>query len=525
MKNKKFLPIILIVSAFTISGCGSKQSSPEQSSVEPSTQSISSSEPISSSSEERKSSDSSSSSISSSSSSASSSSSSSASSSSSSSSSSIPTPEYFSKDIQVDLEPGLKKGESLTPYTLVFNYNDEYFLKDPKEYDKDLSMLSLGASIASGDILKGTAFFTEAGFKDITGHDYDKQPSIDTMGYFMAHKTIDNYELVTVSFRGFNYGMEWANNFTIGKTGDHEGFAARGAEAYQALKTYLNNYANGKSLKLWINGYSRAGALSNALASLILRNNELSLTQDNMFVYTFEAPAALIEDNALPYQNVHNIVNDADLITFIPPAQYGLYRCGVEHGIYDPNVTTLMKEFDSEIEVPEFQEVNEKTTNDELFRDYILDSIFNHEIVDESDTEKYANTREQYVDNYQTGLSNGIGYIFALTASTRAALLDDMKNLGFGAISIIGDETGAAMADFIKTYLDRDGVIYDPENLQADCAVLVKAIGNLFLTLVLSFIAGGAITDDLNRLLDMHYPETTYVLLKNSHLRMETEIK
>ena len=522
MKNKKLLPILFILSAFTISGCGAKPSS----SPVPSSEPTPSSEPSSSSSEEQKPSSSSSSSAKPSSSSSSSASSSAqpSSSSSSSSSSSRPEQQYFVKDIAVKLDPGIKKaeeGQTLEPYNLSFRFDDELFLGNPKEYNNDLSMLSLGASLATMNKTKGTAFFTEAEFEDITSHDYDGDPTKDTMAYFMAHKTIDEYELVTVSFRGFDYGLEWANNFTIGKTGDHEGFAARGAETYEALKTYLNTYAKDKSLKVWINGYSRAGALSNMLASLILRNNEIAITQDNLFVYTFEAPASLTDEHAIDYPNVHNIINDADLITFIPPAQYELYRCGKDYQIYDPNVATLMNQFDEGIGFPEFEKIDDNTTNDFEYRDLLLKSIFEHEITDEEDEKRYANNREQYVNNYQTGLSNAIGYIFALSGDTRSQLLTDLKGLGFGAITIINDETGAKMAEFIKPYLDKDNVPYTEEGLLSDCAVLVKGIGNLFLAVLLSLAVDGAPSKDIGRLLDMHYPETTYVLLKNAHEKPE----
>ena len=504
MKNKKFLPIILIISAFTISGCGSSKpsSSPISSSEEPPA-----SEPSSSSSEESKPSSSSSSAKPSS-------------SSSSSSSSSRPESEYFVKDITAQLDPGIKKaeeGQTLEPYNLSFTFDDELFLGNPKEYNNDLSMLSFGASLATMNKTKGTAFFTEAEFENITPHDYDSDPTKDTIGYFMAHKTIGDYELVTVSFRGFDYGMEWANNFTIGKTGDHEGFAARGAETYEALKTYLNTYAKDKSLKVWINGYSRAGALSNMLASLILRNNELSITQDNLFVYTFEAPASLIETNAIAYPNVHNVINDADLITYIPPEQYELYRCGVDFQIYDPEVASLVNAFDAGIAFPEFQEAGDNK-NDTQYRDFILNSVFNHEITSEEDEKRYANNREQYVNNYQTGLSNGIGYIFALSSETRSRLMKDIQP---SAGDLIGDETGAALANFLKPYLIQDNVPFTDEGLLADCAVVVKGVGNLFGAILLYFVFVEAYKNDLSRLIDMHYPETTYVLLKNAHSKAQ----
>lgn len=515
MRTKRAFPILLMLTAFIISGCGENTTSSSYKERNSSVDETSSS----STSEERNTS-SSSDGEKSASSSSNSSSEASSSSSSSSSSSLPPEPTYLKKEITVQIDPGIKEGEEKTPYDISLMYDDELFLKSAKTYDEDLSMLSFGASVATASKERGDAFFASAQFSNITTHDYDKKPTQDTMGYYFAHKAIDDYELVAVSFRGFGYGMEWANNFVIGKTGNHEGFNARGEEAYLALQNYIATYASGKTLKLWINGYSRAGALSNVLASLILKGDKISVTQENMFVYTFEAPASLCEENAIAYENVHNITNEADLITFIPPETYGLKRCGVNYPIYDTNVSTLAKAFDPDMVIPEFavpEDISADITSDVLFRDYLLNSVFNKDESDAEDKTVFANTREEYVDNYQEGLGSGIAYIFALTEATRAAFLEDLKGLGFGAISLIYDDTGASMADFLKTYLERDSVPYDADKIQSDCAILCKGIMNLFLTVLASYLIGGAATDDLTRLLDMHYPETTYVLLRNAH--------
>lgn len=430
-----------------------------------------------------------------------------------------PTPTYLEKDVTVKMNPMLKADTS-TPYNLSFKYDDHYFEGNAKTYDKDLSMLSYGASIATASKEKGTTFLYETGFDSITPYGYETEPTTNSIGYFIAHKTINDFELVTVAFRGFDYKMEWANNLTIGKTGNHEGFDARGKEAYNQLQSYLKNFDSNKTVKLWINGYSRAGAVSNVLASYILKENKLNITQENMFVYTFEAPASLNEENAVAYENVHNITNQADLITFIPPTQYGLKRCGVDYQIYDDNVSTLLNAFDEEIIVPEFVAIedlaDEPLASDMAVRDYILASVFNKKEEEGEPTDVYANAREQYVDNYQTGLSLGIGFIFALKESTRAKLLNDLKELGFGAIMIIADQTGEELANFMKTYLDQDKIMYDYEILKGICAVLVKGIQNLFLTILVLYL-GDTYKGDLERLLDMHYPETTYVLLKNAH--------
>ena len=422
--------------------------------------------------------------------------------------------------IIVEMDPMIKTGEDIKPYQLSFQYEDDYFLSSSKTYSEDLSMLSYGATLATATKERGTKFFTDISFENITSHAYDSDPTKDSIGYFMAHKTIGNYELVTVAFRGYNYGLEWTNNFVIGKTGDHEGFMARGKEVYQDLQSYIDTYAKNKTLKLWINGYSRGGALSNVLSSLILKGDKVNVLQDDMFVYTFEAPASLSVENAIAYENVHNITNKADIIASIPPEKYGLKRCGIDHQIYDSNLSTLLKEFDEEINFPEFVPMEETVLGKEIkddcdLHDWILDSVFNVEETSEDKT-AYANTREQYVDNYQEGLSSAIGYVFGMKEATRGEVLTAIKGLGFGVLGLIGDQTGKELADFIKPYLTKDGIAFEEEKLQSDCAVLVKAIGTLFLKTLMLYMMNDY-SSNLTRVISMHFSETVYVLLKNAH--------
>ena len=390
-------------------------------------------------------------------------------------------------DVVVEMSPMLKTTNTDKPYQISLKYKDEYFTESAKTYNKDLSMLSFGAAMVTGSSDKANAFFTETGFSNITLHDFDKEPTKDTMGYIMAHKTIDDAELVAVTFRGLDYGLEWTNNFLIGKTGNHEGFNLRAEEAYTALQTYVNTYAQNKTLKLWISGYSRG----------------------------YEAPTCVSEEDAIAYENVFNITNEADLIASIPPTNYGLKRCGIDYQIYDANVSTLLREFDEEAVLPEFVAV---TATDPLEKDtdllnFVLTSVFNKEETSEDKT-IYANTREEYVDNYQDGLSSCIGYIFALKPETRNQLLEKLKT---DAMTIIGDQTGQELYNVIKPLLDKDNVVYDDAKLLADCALVIKAVGNLFIMVLFLYALNTDFASDLSRLISMHYTETVYVLLKNAH--------
>ena len=402
-------------------------------------------------------------------------------------------------------------------YELSFKYSDDYFKEDAKNYNQDLAELSLASSIASTDQTKGTKFFNDCGFEDIEAISYDIKPTLDTAGYFLAHRRVENYELFVISFRGFEYGQEWGNNFLIGKSGDHEGLVARANEAYATLQAYIEKYSHQRSLKLWANGYSRAGGLSNILASIMLRGNQLNIAQENMYVYTFEAPSALSEEHAIAYENVHNIVNKADLIPYIAPEQYGLYRCGVDHEIFDENVSALAKAFDEGMIIPEYEETTisfgdgATLHHEQEMIEYILRYASNRESSDES---FLINTREQYVDNLQGSIVNVIGLIFALSDQTKNELIADIKTKAedtWSLLSIIS--SGESMLEYLAPFFEKDNIEYEEEVLKADLEIVRNFAFTAFNPVILIFM--GEQSQDLERIIDMHFPEVTYVLLVN----------
>ena len=431
------------------------------------------------------------------------------------------TPEqdpYLKKTVSVRMEALLKGDNSL--YSVDYEYDDKLFLKDAEEYDKDLSLLSFGAAISGTYKNWVEGFLRDCEFEDTLTHDLDEEPTKDTLGYALAHKSIDDNELFSVIVRGHEYKREWENNFLIGETGDHEGWSTRASELYVALSNYINEYKGEKTIKLWIVGYSRAGAISNILSSLIFKGNGFSVNAKNMYVYTFEAPAGITRENAEPYKNVHNIVNSADIVTYIPPKQYDFYRAGVDFEIYDMNFGTYVANFDNSLSVPAWVPCdktdfnNTEITNDVEFAQYLIDDIFK-EYADETVS---AHTRELYVANYQSGLSYAIGLLLGLSGTTRSQLMADLQSNPMNML-VFFDTTGVAIADFLKTYLNRDNLTYDYDELVAACAKLSLAVQSIF-SGILSIYTGGKYTNNLTRVLDMHYPEVTYCLLKNAHSKL-----
>ena len=405
-------------------------------------------------------------------------------------------------------------------YDIPLKYDDALFLNDAKVYNKDLAELSFGAAVTASTKEITTKFYEDCHFSDVLAAHYEETPTALSVAYTLAHKTIEDYELVALSSRWFDYRKEWENNFVIGSEGDHEGFSNRSNEVYTALESYATTYAQNRPIKLWITGYSRGGAIANVLSSLILRDNRMSIEQSNMFTYTFDAPNGLSEEHAIRYENVHNIVNSGDLITNFAPNVYGLKRCGIDHEIYNLDVHNIVKTFDEGIDIPEFIETDlnnhqyESVTvhNDIELMNFLLDYAFTVE----GSESVLANTRAQYVANFQTAISTTIGLIFSLSTTTLDELVADLSAKAGNISEILAIiSSPESMANYLETFLDKDNVPYDADALPG---YMEKLLNLAFVQFnpVLSMVVKGT-GSDASRLITVHYPEVIYSLLKNYH--------
>ena len=182
------------------------------------------------------------------------------------------------------------------------SYSDGFFLQDAEEYHHDLAQLSIGMAIASFrgafDDLPDvntyiTEFFDQAGFTGISMHDYDKAPSPYTMSSCIARKEIaaegGNFTLVAVALCGANYGDEWASNLTVGNGERHEGFANAAELVENRVLGYLvREGLLDKKVKIWISGFSRAGAVAGITGADL---TEMGIVPaSDLFVYTFASP-------------------------------------------------------------------------------------------------------------------------------------------------------------------------------------------------------------------------------------------
>ena len=255
-------------------------------------------------------------------------------------------------------------------------YSDDYFRHSSTEYDPHLATLSCimtnfsvplenPSSLDSDWYIKQPkrlyGFFGSIGFKDFeTNDDYVSRSRFDSIGVACANKQVDDYTVIGVGIRSGGYFREWSNNVYLGDGTKseymHEGWYNAANKTIDFIDEYISaNRITGK-IKVWIAGFSRGGATANLAAGLLdnkilndeeIFSNDVTLTRDDLYAYTFEAPQGanynsetVEKPGSELYNNIYNVVNPNDLVPKVAMSEYGFTRFGTDKFIttefYDP---------------------------------------------------------------------------------------------------------------------------------------------------------------------------------------------
>lgn len=292
-----------------------------------------------------------------------------------------------------------KTGEDGTDYSATFYYTDDYFAHSAVNDavnekrvawnqldDTALATCSMDFAVASytsahGDVVnKGApswnnsnyknkdknviAFLNQCGFEGIEPSDmYRVEPTQDSIAYTLANKEItvwnedtqqnETYTLVACGIRGAGYGPEWASNVTVGdssnpsKDGRHKGFDDSAKQVVDGIRQYIADKNISGNVKYWVSGFSRSAAVANLTAGYLTDSaEEFGTQQKDIYGYTYECPqCADIDENALAYKNIHNIVNPMDLVPRVSPSEFDHQRLGVDYLMpYHDNTTATENE-------------------------------------------------------------------------------------------------------------------------------------------------------------------------------------
>lgn len=410
-----------------------------------------------------------------------------------------------------------------------FTYKNDYFRAPTDEFNQDLALMSFVATANSGQKKEMKKFYNTIHFTDhYYTSVYDTGSGVDTYGFYMASREIDDFTLIALSFRSYDYTLEWVSNVNLGKSGNHAGFEYSVDNAMVEFKQVMEEkYANtGKKLKLWVNGFSRGGAEANMFTTKLLNSGDYGFTTDNVYCYTFEAPACFSIDNVrFDYHNIWNCANSGDVVVNVPPSQYGFYRSGTDVDILRNDFDTLYADYMHEIYpddpdkaqeyidmIPSF-EANKKYSNEREFMAELIRRILTTE-----DEHYGIQNREQYVEHFQTAAMFGAELLFSLDQFALYYIMNDFNNRYLDSeahmlrlAGILMQDEGKGLYDIAKTYLDFVEYPYDDEALKTTCLTIYNIVTLIGFSDVMSIFSA---LPNIQRALYFHWHEAVYVLLR-----------
>lgn len=136
----------------------------------------------------------------------------------------------------------------------------------------------------------------------------------------------DGHTEVIIAIRGTGEG-EWKLNMDLMPSGNYdlpyaENFALAAEDVLTTLQEYLEAL---ESPSFLVTGHSRGAAVANLLGVQLTDR----FGADNVFVYTFATPRTVRGEHAA-YDNIFNVINPADIVTYLPFPQWGFERYGVD---------------------------------------------------------------------------------------------------------------------------------------------------------------------------------------------------
>lgn len=232
-------------------------------------------------------------------------------------------------------------------------YSDKYFEKASTKKQGGLAKLSMlaSATVYSKKYVKDFLGEKGCGFsKKLKSVDYDKKlTDINVVAFTIGLKKIKNVTVVAIIIRGtpgvFSDPREWISNLNFvekGKDKTHKGFLKAETRLYRQLKEYLKKNVSGK-VKFWVTGHSRGAAVGNLLAK---RLNE-KYGQSNVYAYTFATPNVAGKAKKKGYMNIKNYINPGDIVTEVPPSQWGYKRYGEDVLLTSKTKEAMKKNFKS----------------------------------------------------------------------------------------------------------------------------------------------------------------------------------
>ncbi|MDD3335780.1 MAG: hypothetical protein PHI98_09755 [Eubacteriales bacterium] len=217
-------------------------------------------------------------------------------------------------------------------------FDTSWFLADSEQYRHPLAQASLGMAVSAfrdnqlglehcGDHIQ--SFLEQGGFQNIQLQEYDQPTAKDTIGTAIATLPMKSGgSVLAVAVSGSGYGLEWLSNFDIGGANVHQGFNDSAKRVYERIQAYLSEYHPAQPIRVWLSGYSRAAAVANRTAVLLIEQNVFPESQT--FAYTFATPNNVTKaEMNRSYNGIYNIVGQCDPVPTVPLEEWEYTKAGV----------------------------------------------------------------------------------------------------------------------------------------------------------------------------------------------------
>ena len=219
-----------------------------------------------------------------------------------------------------------------------YYYSDTYFEDSSEKENAHLRTFAMSITLALNPTYRKDnvhynidKLLNELKFIDTEYYDMEEFGK-DTIGTVISKKKLnEDYDLIVVVLRGAGYQKEWLSNFDLGTDGNAKGFEDASKIVLERLKKYINDNKINK-YKLLVTGYSRSAAVA-GLVGVNINNNlsDFNINKDDLYVYCYESPRYSNSD--VKYNNIHNVINKNDIITYVYPESWGFYHSGVDEDI------------------------------------------------------------------------------------------------------------------------------------------------------------------------------------------------
>ena len=203
------------------------------------------------------------------------------------------------------------------------------FSESSSAYDPALAQWALQiAELCSTPVMQESILKLDD-FRQVGQYNYIR-PTGDTRhvaSYCVYDKALeDGGTAVIIAVRGTGDG-EWPLNFDLMPSGNYDLDYAE--NIFLAAEDVLNTHAAYldalQSPVFLVTGHSRGAAVANVLGARLSDR----FGPENVFAYTFATPRTVRGDYPA-YDNIFNIINPADIVTYLPFPQWGFERYGVD---------------------------------------------------------------------------------------------------------------------------------------------------------------------------------------------------